>query len=525
MVMKRRWLFFVLVPVAYIALLWLLVRSEYGAEGATIHTIPQALWYSLVTITSVGYGDLYPVTAAGRVIAFVFLALSVGLLGLFVSFMLDTAERLKPFVKLRLLAGRDWYVFTGSSPDAAMLAGNLHRESPGTVVIFAGEDDGQEVPEQALFIRGTVSDILSRRNSFEGVHIFCMKENDAQNYLDAISLADTDIPICCQAKFVPSRAPGNVSFYYRVDCAARLFWQKHPVTQPQDTIVLIGFGEVGAAVLDRALEINILSIDQRICYHVFGDSADYRRNHTQLDRFLTLDSQSERGDSLIFHNGPWNAEPALLERAGRIVLCADTGLENLKALNTLRKFFLTRGSVYIYDCDVGGAAVSFGLAREMLTPSYVMREELSAIARFKHELYRQSTGGPIAPWEELDSLLRDLNVVAADHLSIKVRILLGADAPALPSDELEQKTLCLAAEAFHAADAETLDRLRRIEHERGSRFFYLNNWRYAPAGNDSARLNPMLKPYDELNEEDRRRHDQSWELINQLRKWREPHLP
>ena len=517
--MKRRWLFFVILPVAYIVLLWLLVRSESGADGATIHTLPQAIWYSLVTVTSVGYGDFYPVTAAGRVISFVFLVLSVSLLGLFVSVMLDTAEHLRPFVKLRLLAGRDWYVFTGSSPDAAMLAGNLHREAPNAAVIFAAEDD-REASEHALFVRATVRDILSRRRSLEGVRIFCMKENDAQNYLDAVSLADTGIPICCQAKFVPSRSPVNIRFYYRVDCAARLFWQRHPVTRMQDTIVLIGFGEVGAAVLDRALEINVLSVDQHICYHVFGDSADYRRNHTQLGRFLTLDAPDERRDSLIFHDEPWNADPALLESAGRIVLCADTGLENLEALHTLRKYFLTGGIVYIYDCDVGGEAVSFGLAQEMLTASYVMREELSAIARYKHELYRRSTGGSIAPWEELDSLLQDLNVVTADHLSAKVRILLGADAPELPSDELDEETLRRAAEVFQNVDAETLDRLRRIEHERGSRFFYLNNWRYAPTGNDSARLNPMLKPYDELNEEDRRRHDQSWELIDQLRKWR-----
>ena len=30
---------------------------------------PQALWWSLSTITTVGYGDMYPVTAAGRIIA------------------------------------------------------------------------------------------------------------------------------------------------------------------------------------------------------------------------------------------------------------------------------------------------------------------------------------------------------------------------------------------------------------------------------------------------------------------------
>ena len=47
--------------------------SVLDAEGqvanATITTLPQALWWSLATITTVGYGDLYPVTIAGRVCA------------------------------------------------------------------------------------------------------------------------------------------------------------------------------------------------------------------------------------------------------------------------------------------------------------------------------------------------------------------------------------------------------------------------------------------------------------------------
>jgi voltage-gated potassium channel len=43
--------------------------AEDVGTGGRIHSFFDALWWSLSTITTVGYGDIYPVTAAGRVIA------------------------------------------------------------------------------------------------------------------------------------------------------------------------------------------------------------------------------------------------------------------------------------------------------------------------------------------------------------------------------------------------------------------------------------------------------------------------
>jgi voltage-gated potassium channel len=47
------------------------VASVEGGEGASIHSFADALWWAVVTITTVGYGDMVPVTVAGRAIAFV----------------------------------------------------------------------------------------------------------------------------------------------------------------------------------------------------------------------------------------------------------------------------------------------------------------------------------------------------------------------------------------------------------------------------------------------------------------------
>jgi voltage-gated potassium channel len=42
---------------------------ERHAPGSNIHTVGEALWWSFVTVTTVGYGDFYPVTTGGRITA------------------------------------------------------------------------------------------------------------------------------------------------------------------------------------------------------------------------------------------------------------------------------------------------------------------------------------------------------------------------------------------------------------------------------------------------------------------------
>jgi voltage-gated potassium channel len=54
---------------------------EQNAEGANIKTASDAIWWTYVTITTVGYGDYYPVTNEGRIIALLVMTAGVGLFG------------------------------------------------------------------------------------------------------------------------------------------------------------------------------------------------------------------------------------------------------------------------------------------------------------------------------------------------------------------------------------------------------------------------------------------------------------
>lgn len=66
-----------LVFVAALAVL----EAERGDPDSNITTYPEALWWSAVTITTVGYGDHYPATTGGKLAALALMIGGIGLIG------------------------------------------------------------------------------------------------------------------------------------------------------------------------------------------------------------------------------------------------------------------------------------------------------------------------------------------------------------------------------------------------------------------------------------------------------------
>src|SRR3954453_12841 len=55
--------------------------TEHLAADSNIRTLPDALWWAITTITTVGYGDRYPTTDTGRMIAVCLMVFGIALLG------------------------------------------------------------------------------------------------------------------------------------------------------------------------------------------------------------------------------------------------------------------------------------------------------------------------------------------------------------------------------------------------------------------------------------------------------------
>lgn len=65
----------------------LVLQFESQSPEASIQTGGDSLWYSIVTITTVGYGDFYPVTTGGRITAVFIMFMGVGIIGVLASIL------------------------------------------------------------------------------------------------------------------------------------------------------------------------------------------------------------------------------------------------------------------------------------------------------------------------------------------------------------------------------------------------------------------------------------------------------
>lgn len=64
-----------------------ILMVEGPDPNSTINTAEEALWWAFVTVTTVGYGDYYPVTTLGRAVAVCLMVAGVGMFGSFAAYV------------------------------------------------------------------------------------------------------------------------------------------------------------------------------------------------------------------------------------------------------------------------------------------------------------------------------------------------------------------------------------------------------------------------------------------------------
>ena len=64
---------------------FLMYSVELNAPNSEIKTLEDALWWCVATVTTVGYGDIVPVTSLGRYVAIVYMGFGISMITILLS--------------------------------------------------------------------------------------------------------------------------------------------------------------------------------------------------------------------------------------------------------------------------------------------------------------------------------------------------------------------------------------------------------------------------------------------------------
>jgi len=501
----------------YAALLCLLVIVEKDQPGSHIHTLGDALWYSLVTISTVGYGDVTPVSAAGHVIGAVFLLMSMGVLVALVGSAVSviTSEGL-PMLRLGLRRRANWYYIAEFNSEADVLARDILREDPYGVIIFGINREMEiEKPDYPCFFINVSPAVLvaHKKGAGQRCKMFFLDEDDIGRNLKALNVHELDADVYARTMSGQEKLSDNIHFFHSYDCCARSYWKDNPLHPMEDIIVIIGFGNYGTALLERAILTNINDSDFDVSDHVFGDSRRFRQMHVSLGAAMAINERRPGHDSIFFHDGGWESEHDIIRDADRIIICDDRVETGWDIYWQIQRFYKHKDRIYLRSNRVAPGVRYFGTNEQIFTVSQIVRTRLNDAARLMNDLYRRSVEDSL-DWDELNDRLKQSKIAAADHLIMKIRLLLNDRT--VP--EVSYETLRAAYESLCEAkkDSAKLDMLRRIEHARWVRFYTYFNWKYGKVNDEYRREDPMICEYEELTEDQKAYHDRAWDLIGEL---------
>jgi voltage-gated potassium channel Kch len=71
----------------------IMYNLESGIENSKMKTVLDALWWCIATVTTVGYGDVVPVTSLGRIVAIIYMFFGITLIATLLAVVTNTFYR------------------------------------------------------------------------------------------------------------------------------------------------------------------------------------------------------------------------------------------------------------------------------------------------------------------------------------------------------------------------------------------------------------------------------------------------
>ena len=532
----KRIIFIVLFTI-YIGFSILLPFVETGHEGASILTIRESVWYTLVTITTVGYGDYYPVSTLGKIISLFYLSLSLGILAYLIGTLASqVSNHVTPKALITLNANKEKYIFSDMNNYSITLAKNIYEtntEKGAPILIFADNNDVisetllTEVPHYKLAPNAISSLLHSKR--VQKLSYICFSEDEYDNMKNADILLNS-VHKSCSIYYNSSHglldSHSNSLAFSLYETSARYYWSTHPLRFDEKNIMILGFDKHAQYLLLQALLVNILEVNSVINYHIFAteeQSSRFLSNYPMLEEFLSIGEEANKRDSIVFHSTDFLNEVKLIEKSNRIIICHDKDTKNHIAFQRLSKRYTALTihvrSLYLFKNDKKiNNIVFWGTLKDICTKDLIIKENLNRIAKKTHTLYLNMCGDESDPdesWKELSKFHKQSNISQADHVISKLMILLNLRQKSY--EELSTRIVDESLSVLKSISKDEKDLLCEIEHIRWMRFMYVNNWSYDKKRYNPKRKHNMLVDYSELSYEEQIMDFNAWENIVNFR--------
>nr|WP_081707512.1 potassium channel family protein [Bacillus massiliigorillae] len=164
-------------------------------EPDTFTTYMDAFWWTMTTVTTVGYGDFYPVTVPGKIYAIFLFVFGIGLIGIVITKLIDS---LSIFRKLReegklSFNGSDHIVIFGWSRKVRHAINEILEHDKNIVIVLIAPLDKSPFDHHRVhYIQGDPSNPVTLQKgkvaSSKSVIIFAEDEIKDSKLADAYSL-------------------------------------------------------------------------------------------------------------------------------------------------------------------------------------------------------------------------------------------------------------------------------------------------------------------------------------------------
>lgn len=180
----------------FISLLNIILLVEKDAEGGSIKTLFDAFWYSIVTLTTVGYGDSYPVTNTGKILGLILILFSLGVLSYVIG---QISSKIQQYMEKKKLGqfGTDFtnhVILVGWSDFGKLIADEIYRAGQKLAIITGDKNDVdiiKELYQNNVFVyfgEITGMEALEKSNIKNSVSLFINLSDDSKALVYLINL-------------------------------------------------------------------------------------------------------------------------------------------------------------------------------------------------------------------------------------------------------------------------------------------------------------------------------------------------